>query len=243
MAMVRIFISILLLLQSVNAHSYFDFEKMDFDFESFDQRFGPTPWIIIGGSTAATLTYLTRKDRAYRKRESFDDTQPLGKLGFIGDIIGYGFLNGLYTLSMAWRGWGYDDLVAKQNAELMARASTYTLATTMLLKTVISEKRPGFPEDDHSFPSGHAAASFAFASVVTARHGWVWGGAAHALAGFISVSRVNDDFHYLHDILAGATIGAAYAWGVHQNLINGSNYWFSLAPVGQGGAIVAGLEF
>lgn len=240
MVLVKFLITMMLLCSFSARAMELDF---DFNYEAFDKRYGPTPWIILGGSAAATLTFITRKDRAYRKRESFDETQPLGKLGFIGDIIGYGFLNGVYIVSMGWRGWGYDDVEAKRNAEIMARVSTYTLATTMVLKTVISEKRPGYPEDDQSFPSGHAAASFAFASVITARHGWGWGSLAHLGAGFIAISRVNDDFHYLHDIIAGATIGAAYAWGVHQNLENGSPYWFSLAPVPKGGAIVAGFEF
>lgn len=244
MALVRLLTIFLLLISlSANASTVDVLEYIDNKYEEFDQRFGPTPWIIIGGSAAATLAYLTRKDRAYRKRQSFDDTKPLGNLGAIGDVIGYGFLNGVYTLAMAWDGWGNDNLRAKQNAELMARASAYTLATTMLLKTVISEQRPGYPDDDQSFPSGHAAASFAFASVVTARHGWGWGSVAHAAAGFIAVSRVNDDFHYLHDIIAGATIGAAYAWGVHQNLESGAPYWFSLAPIPSGIGAIAVVEF
>lgn len=244
MALVKILLIFSLLLTS-SAHAL-SLKTLDFssvDYEAFEKRYGPTPWILLGGFSAATLAYLTRKDRAYRKRESFEDTRPLGNYGFIGDIIGYGFLNGVYTIAMGWRGWGYDDLEAKRSAELMARVSAYTLATTMVLKTAISEKRPGYPDDDQSFPSGHAAASFAFASVVTIRHGWGWGSLAHGLAGFIAISRVNDDFHYMHDIIAGATIGAAYAWGVHQNLMNGSPYWFSVTPVPKGAGLVAGLEF
>ncbi len=247
--MVRILTSFVLLV-SLNAQAFdwSDLSWKNFDFgsdvyENFEKKYGPTPWIILGGSAATAVAYLMRKDRAYRKRQSFDATKPLGDFGVLGDIIGYGFLNGAYIAAMGWRGWSYDDVEAKRSAELMARASVYSLATTMVLKNVISEKRPGYPDDDHSFPSGHAAASFTFASVIAARHGWGWGGAAHLLAGFIAVSRVNDDFHYLHDIVAGATIGAAYAWGVHQNFVNGAPYWFSLAPVPRGAALVAGFEF
>lgn len=242
MALVKIIFCLSLLL-SFRAYGFVEKINFNFDYEAFDKRYGPTPWIILGGSAAATLAFLARKDRSFRKRENFADAKPLGNIGFIGDIIGYGLLNGSYSIGMYWYGASENDQQAKQNAELMARASLYTLATTTLLKTVINEKRPGFPDDDQSFPSGHSAASFAFASVVTARHGWVWGGAAHALAGFIAISRVNDDFHYLHDVIAGATIGAAYAWGVHQNLINGADYWFSLTPVPHGAGLVAGMEF
>ncbi|MFN8369553.1 MAG: phosphatase PAP2 family protein [Bacteriovoracaceae bacterium] len=84
-----------------------------------------------------------------------------------------------------------------------------------MIKSVVNEKRPGYPEKHDSFPSGHSTASFAFASYVAGEHGWWWGSAAYALAGFIAISRINDDFHYLHDTLAGATIGASYGWGIY----------------------------
>ncbi len=242
MVLLRIlFISSFVLTSTAQA---FDFDlDLNEKMTKFDDQYGATPWIILGGSAATAMAYLMRKDRSYRKRQSYEETQPLQGLGFIGDIIGYGFLNGSYTLALGWYGYKYDDVEAKRSAELMARASAYTLATTMLLKNIIHEKRPGYPDDDQSFPSGHSAASFAFASVVTLRHGWGWGSLAYTMAGFIAVSRVNDDYHYLHDLLAGATIGAAYAYGVHQNFKNGQSYWFSLAPLPQGLGAVASLEF
>jgi membrane-associated phospholipid phosphatase len=60
-----------------------------------------------------------------------------------------------------------------------------------------------------SFPSGHAATSFAFASVVAHRYphkAWVkWG--AYGLAAAISGSRYTAKKHYASDILVGATLG------------------------------------
>ena len=40
------------------------------------------------------------------------------------------------------------------------------------------------------------------------------GGAAYSLAGFVSYRRMNDNRHYLHDVMAGATIGTAFGYGV-----------------------------
>lgn len=60
-----------------------------------------------------------------------------------------------------------------------------------------------------SFPSGHSATSFAFASVVAHRYPqkkWLkWG--AYGLAAGISLSRYPAKKHFPSDILAGATLG------------------------------------
>lgn len=57
-----------------------------------------------------------------------------------------------------------------------------------------------------SFPSGHAAASFAVASVV-ARCCPALGWPAYALAGFVAVTRVFRGSHYVSDVLAGVVVG------------------------------------
>jgi membrane-associated phospholipid phosphatase len=196
-------------------------------------------FIVYGGVLATSLAYFNQKNQTYRKRESFKDAQPLGDSGILGDYIGYGFLNLGYIAWATWYGHRYDDAKMKNNAELMARATLYASGTTLIFKSFIKEKRPGYPDDENSFPSGHASGAFSFASVIAARHGWVYGGAAYAMAGFIAVSRVNDDFHFLHDILAGITIGASFGWGVHYNMEKGNNSWFTLIPAPDNGVGLA----
>lgn len=203
----------------------------------------PAKWILAGGTLTTAMMYITRKDISYRKRETNRQAKPIGNLGFIGNHIGYGFLNVMYGSYFLWQGKKNNDSKALKAAEHMFRASTYTLGLTLALKYSINEKRPGNPNDTHSFPSGHSSASFAFASVVAAQHGWVWGGLAHGLASFIAVSRNNDDYHYLHDITAGITIGATFAWGVYYNLEKGKPYWFTMVPVKKGAGLAMGLDF
>ena len=203
----------------------------------------PAKWILIGGTLTTGMMYITRKDIAYRKRETFREAKPVGNLGFIGNFIGYGLLNAVYSGYFFWDGKRNHDAKSLQAAEHMMRATTYTLGVTLAMKYSFYERRPGYPDDHHSFPSGHSSASFAFASVVAAQQGWVWGGAAHALASFIAISRNNDDFHYLHDITAGITIGASFAWGVYYNLEKGNPYWMTLVPVQKGGGLAVGMDF
>jgi membrane-associated phospholipid phosphatase len=201
-------------------------------------------WVLGAGTLATTMVYLTKKNVEYRQRRSFKDAKPIGDLGFIGDYIGYGLLNVSYFGYFYWDYHQNKDLESLKKAEHMLRATSYTVGLTTALKYTIKERRPGYPDDHHSFPSGHSSASFAFASVIAAQHGWVWGGFAHGLATFIATSRINDDFHYLHDVAAGITIGASFAWGVYYNLENGSDYWLTLVPTPKKGAGLAfGMDF
>jgi membrane-associated phospholipid phosphatase len=66
-----------------------------------------------------------------------------------------------------------------------------------------------FWEGGRSFPSGHAASSFAFASVVAHRYPhnfWLkWG--AYGLATGVSLARVAGKKHFASDILVGGTLG------------------------------------
>lgn len=38
---------------------------------------------------------------------------------------------------------------------------------------------------------------------------------AFTLAGFVAYSRINDNAHYLHDVVGGAVIGTGYGLGLH----------------------------
>lgn len=78
-----------------------------------------------------------------------------------------------------------------------------------MLKVLVSEMRPDGQSFD-SFPSGHAAACFAFATVMEQhlpRWGWWW----FAFAGLVSVSRIIVHAHWWHDVIGGAALGCLIA--------------------------------
>jgi hypothetical protein len=96
--------------------------------------------------------------------------------------------------------------------ESMGAASVVDLG----LKLAFDRQFPTTPPDagkfwhgGRSFPSGHSATSFAFASAVAHRYPhnrWVkWG--AYALAAGVSLSRYPAKKHFPSDILVGATLG------------------------------------
>jgi len=83
--------------------------------------------------------------------------------------------------------------------------------TSLTLKELIDARRPDGSDGD-SFPSGHAAVSFAAAATLGKRHGWKYGLPAVAVASLVAVGRVEADRHYVRDVLAGAAIGTAAGW-------------------------------
>jgi undecaprenyl-diphosphatase len=116
------------------------------------------------------------------------------------------------VLAALWRRWGLLVLTAAAVALADLAASA--------LKALIDVERPStrYPEPqplvpaphDHSFPSGHAATSFAAATVLAAavpRAAPVW----YLLAAAIAFSRVYVGVHYPFDVLAGAALGVGVA--------------------------------
>jgi hypothetical protein len=93
-----------------------------------------------------------------------------------------------------------------------------------------------------SFPSGHAAVTFAGATVLQRHLGWKRSALAYAIAAYVSTSRLHDNVHYISDVTFGAAVGTIAGRTVTQH---GRNYWtFIPVSVPSGGAaIVAARQF
>ena len=173
---------------------------------------------------------LTRFVRSLNDLRMDHLTNPwLAQLSNIGDRLGKG--ESLVTLSLAllavgygwkhplWKEAGWQSLIAHGLAALSAN----------ILKHVIGRPRPKFMHAGNlhlspitgsgwdSFPSGHAAAAFAVATVLAARFPRArWPLLAAAVA--IAASRVIRGSHYLTDVAGGMALGcvmgmiAAHPW-------------------------------
>lgn len=102
------------------------------------------------------------------------------------------------------------------------------------LKFATRRERPD-GSNRQSFPSGHAAVTFATATVIERHLGWRKSVLAYAIASYVAASRLHDNRHYLSDVIFGAAVGSiAGRTVVH----HASDYW-AVAPVAVPGGGVA----
>jgi membrane-associated phospholipid phosphatase len=102
------------------------------------------------------------------------------------------------------------------------------------LKFSVRRERPD-GSNHQSFPSGHAAITFATATVIERHLGWRKSVLAYALASYVAMSRIHDNRHYLSDVIFGAAVGSiAGRTVVHHQ----ADYW-AFTPVAMPGGGVA----
>jgi membrane-associated phospholipid phosphatase len=77
---------------------------------------------------------------------------------------------------------------------------------TQTLKYTTRRERPDH-SSRNSFPSGHAADTFAFATAMERHLGWRGAAPAYALASYVAISRMPANRHWLSDAVFGAAVG------------------------------------
>jgi len=98
-----------------------------------------------------------------------------------------------------------DGKAGKEHALRTADSLLTSTIITEALKRITREQRPD-KSGNTSFPSGHATAAFAVATMESHYHpgqSLLWYGGATLIA----ASRVQLHRHYVHDVLAGAVVG------------------------------------
>lgn len=184
------------------------------DFKAFPRR--QSTWVIlgVGGAMALAVHPADSSVNSQLVRSGWADN--LWKPGhIIGGPVMYGvpvalYLGGRYLWAPAadepqtnkWSHLGLDLLRAELEEE----------AIVQTLKFSVRRTRPdGTP---YSFPSGHAAATFALAAVLERHLGYRLAWPTLAIATYVATSRLHDNVHYLSDVVFGAAIGTATGWTV-----------------------------
>lgn len=102
------------------------------------------------------------------------------------------------------------------------------------LKFAVRRERPD-GSNRQSFPSGHAAVTFATATVIERHLGWRKSLLGYGIASYVAMSRIHDNRHYLSDVIFGAAVGSiAGRTVVHHK----ADYW-AFTPVAMPGGGVA----
>jgi hypothetical protein len=74
------------------------------------------------------------------------------------------------------------------------------------LKFATHRERPD-GSNDQSFPSGHAAATFAAATVIERHLGWKGAAIGYGIASYVAASRLHDNVHNVSDVVFGSAVG------------------------------------
>jgi membrane-associated phospholipid phosphatase len=117
----------------------------------------------------------------------------------------YGNLAFQFPIAVTWWIVGHATGSSRDVGRDLVRAQISGASWTYALKYATNRTRPN--GDPRSFPSGHATAAFATATVLYQHYGWKLGVPMFAAAGYVAAERVSEKKHYASDVMFGATIG------------------------------------
>jgi membrane-associated phospholipid phosphatase len=164
----------------------------------------PPSLLVLG--TGATVAFAVRpKDRDVTR--SMADAESLERMLEPGNGIGDGYIQ-IGAAAGAWiagRATHHPRLAAT-GVDLI-EAQLLNGVITQGLKYAVPRERPDGGR--YSFPSGHASAMFATATVIQHRFGWKAGAGAYAIGAYVGAARLGERQHYLSDVVFGAALGAA----------------------------------
>ena len=192
------------------------------DVKAFPRR--PSTWVILGiGAGSALLVHPIDDD----VNAHLVGKKGLARVWAPGKYLGAAYTQagvslGLYVIGRyivppnpdapavegssprtnKWSHMGFD----------LLRAQILSQAMVQGMKYAVRRDRP--TGDCCSFPSGHAAAAWAAASVIERHFGYRMALPTIVLASYVATSRLHENVHFLSDVLMGSAIGTATGWTV-----------------------------
>ncbi len=115
----------------------------------------------------------------------------------------------------------------------LLRAQILTESIVQPIKFATHRERPD-GSNHYSFPSGHAAITFAGATVIERHLGWKGSVVGYTIASYVAASRMHDNVHFLSDVVFGAAIGTIAGRTATQH---GRRYWTFLPVSVPGGGV------
>jgi membrane-associated phospholipid phosphatase len=184
--------------------------------------------ILVGGAIAAGVHPVDHTFNA-RLRSHYDAVNTaFAPAKYLGDTLEQAALSlGTYAYGRI-----FDRPKVSHLGMDLLRAQIITEVLVQPLKFATERERPD-NSNSHSFPSGHAAVTFAGATVLERHLGWRRSALAYLLATYVAASRLHDNRHYLSDVAFGAAVGTIAGRTVTQH---GRDSW-TLLPVDVPGGV------
>lgn len=191
----------------------------------------PDPIVVLAVGGAGALGAHNSDTRAFNWAAERQAAHPNPPLARIGNVYGDGFVQA----GLAVAAWGFgrhrgDARYEALGADLI-RAAFLNGVITQSLKIAIDRDRPDGGR--HAFPSGHASASFATATVILRDRGVLASSPFFAAAALVPVARVRTLHHWVSDTVFGAAIGIASGLAVTHG---GQGRWSVVPAKTPGGA-------
>lgn len=185
------------------------------DFKAFPRR--RSTWVILGIGAAAAALAHPADDNVNAKLAGSSAADKLFAPGkWIGSMyVQVGTATGLYVIGRYVLPHAEGEPKTNKISHLgfdLLRAVVVSQALTQGIKYAVQRDRP--TGECCAFPSGHASATFATASVLERHLGYRGAWPTFVVAGYVAASRLHDDRHFLSDVLFGASLGIASGWTV-----------------------------
>lgn len=189
----------------------------------------PTNQIILGGTAMGALFSL-RYDQKINDYSQSKNILP-ENVSHFGDKYGGRWAHWILWVTVLGSSWveKEDGRTVFRKMEFASTAIATNLAVTYLLKFSVGRERPN-GKNRRSFPSGHTSNSFAVAAIAHELFGDSVGTVAYLTAVLVGVSRINDNQHYLSDVLFGAGIGTTIGRGFAAQYRDESNNTLTQNP-------------
>ena len=184
------------------------------DYARFPRR--NSTWVILGiGGLAAAAAYPVDDEVNARLQASaaadrfFAAGQFIGSAAVQGGVAVGAYVIGRYVIPA--KGASRTNKLSHVGFDLI-QAQLLSQGLTFAIKVSARRDRP--TGECCSFPSGHASATFATASVLERHFGYRAAWPTFVIAGYVAASRLNDNRHFLSDVLFGSALGIASGWTV-----------------------------
>jgi hypothetical protein len=185
------------------------------DFKALPRR--RSTWVILAIGGAAAAIGHPADDEANARLASSD---AVGRFFTPGKYIGAAYVQagtaaglyviGRYVLPHA-DGEPKTNKVSHLGFDLL-RSLIVSQVVTQGIKVSVRRARP--TGECCAFPSGHASATFATASVLERHLGYRGAWPTFVVAAYVATSRMHDNRHFLSDVLFGSALGIASGWTV-----------------------------